>query len=415
MTPDIYFLRPDYHSVMSGKREDLLRLLAAASVTAGELVEELETDFAFRAQAVEMSKRLTGMLQTPIDRAWELFLQSVYPAVLQTTLDAGWLRLITNAGEAGASADQLALSTSSDPGLVRRMMRVLTSAGTIRESGTDIYAPTPFSSLLCTPEWEAGLRHAGHDYVMVMAQMAGYFAKTGYQLASTDEGGIYQHAHGFRFLDHLKTDAKAAKEFNTFMSVVRSGKKAWFDAYPVADKLRVVESASDVLLVDMGGGKGHDLAAFASVAKKFGLQGRLVLQDLPPVIAQVPPHLHSAIEPQPHNFFTPQPVLYARAYYLRNVLHGWEDQDCMQILSLLRHAMKAGYSKLLINDIVLPDRGCAPRDAAFDIMMMGIVGGRERTKSEWERMIASVEGLKLENIWEVDGGGESLLEVVKIE
>ena len=40
--------------------------------------------------------------------------------------------------------------------------------------------------------------------------------------------------------------------------------------------------ANDILLVDVGGGKGHDLIKFST--KYPSARGRLVLQDLPSVI-----------------------------------------------------------------------------------------------------------------------------------
>lgn len=60
-----------------------------------------------------------------------------------------------------------------------------------------------------------------------------------------------------------------------------------------------------VLLVDVGGGLVHDLEELK--AKYPGLQGRLVLQDQPEVIAQIS-KASDGIELTAHGFFTPQPV-----------------------------------------------------------------------------------------------------------
>jgi ribosomal protein RSM22 (predicted rRNA methylase) len=59
------------------------------------------------------------------------------------------------------------------------------------------------------------------------------------------------------------------------------------------------------LIVDVGAGKGHDLLALYS---KFpDSAGKLVLQDLPPVI-EVLEDLNPAIEKVAYDFFTDQPV-----------------------------------------------------------------------------------------------------------
>ena len=73
-------------------------------------------------------------------------------------------------------------------------------------------------------------------------------------------------------------------------------------------KEELIQGAStekdSVLLVDIGGGWGHDIVAFQ---KKYPTNGRLILQDLPAVIKDartLPP----GIEAQGYDFFTTQPV-----------------------------------------------------------------------------------------------------------
>ncbi|KAJ4299475.1 hypothetical protein N0V90_004720 [Kalmusia sp. IMI 367209] len=401
---------------MDAKRRDLLRLLAATQATASELQEDILSDPAFRGQVIEASKNLTRTLQTPVERAWDLFVQPTYPAVLQVAVDVGWLNLINsiddkNGYETGISAEQLAEATTSDVGLVRRLMRVLTSGALIRESGTHRYAATPISKLFDNPAWANGLRHAVRDYGVTLAGMPEYLEKNGYRLEGAS-GGIYQHVHGIPFLERVHQGGEVGKQFTSFMSVVRAGKTPWFDVYPVASNLQV-SSATDVLIVDIGGSKGHDLLSFAHIKKSLGLPGRLVLQDLAPVLSHVPGSSTDTIEVQAHDFFTPQPVLGARAYFLKHVLHDWPDRDCVSILGRVRDAMKAGYSRLLINEIVLPDRECGAWPAAFDVTMMAIVGGMERSASEWEVLIESAGGLAIEKVWTFGADGESIVEVVK--
>ena len=116
---------------------------------------------------------------------------------------------------------------------------------------------------------------------------------------------------------------------------------------------------NDVLLVDVAGGFGHDLAGFVQSQHGSRLQGRVILQDLPividdPVTKALPPR----IEKQSHDFFTPQPVKGAKCYFMHIILHDWPDEDCIKILSHLRDAMTPGYSQLLVNDAILPETNC---------------------------------------------------------
>ena len=79
------------------------------------------------------------------------------------------------------------------------------------------------------------------------------------------------------------------------------------DFYPVEDRLGKGMSTDEdaVLLVDVGGGLGHDLQEFQR--KHPELPGRLVLEDQPAVIAGTT-DIHKSIEPMAHDFFTPQPI-----------------------------------------------------------------------------------------------------------
>jgi len=411
MTFDVYFLREELSSIKEAKRRDLLRLLAAAQATASELQEDLEADTPFRAEVVEVSKQLTRTLQTPVDRAWELLNQSATPAVLQVTIDAGWLQLISKYAErndVGITAAQLAEHTGSDIELVKRLMRVLTANAVVQEPSTDMYASNSFSKLFNAPEWANGLRHALRDYSITMAGMPGFFAKSGYRL----DGDIYQHVHGTPFLERVRQGGEVGKQFTSFMRVVRAGKRPWFDLYPVAEKL-TVSCDADVLVVDVGGGSGHDLVAFSQIKQELGLKGTMVLQDVPAVLAYVSDEYKTKIDVQPHDFFTPQPVVGARAYLLKHILHDWPDDAGVSILTRMRDAMKVGYSRLLINEIVLPDHQCSPWLAGFDITMMVVVKGKERSASEWENLVHAVPGLLIEKIWTFGSNNESIIEVVR--
>ncbi|KAL9036098.1 MAG: hypothetical protein Q9180_004489 [Flavoplaca navasiana] len=65
----------------------------------------------------------------------------------------------------------------------------------------------------------------------------------------------------------------------------RRGRPNWIDAdfYPVQYAVKDIKLNSDTpVLVDIGGGKGHDVMEFK---KKFpSLPGRLIVQDLPNTI-----------------------------------------------------------------------------------------------------------------------------------
>jgi hypothetical protein len=71
--------------------------------------------------------------------------------------------------------------------------------------------------------------------------------------------------------------------------------------------------------------------------------------------------------------------------------------------------MKPGYSKLLINENVIPNTGAQWEATALDIMMLTLLASRERTLDNWESLLGRA-GLRISHIWTVANGVESLIE-----
>ncbi len=87
------------------------------------------------------------------------------------------------------------------------------------------------------------------------------------------------------------------------------------------------------------------------------------------------------------------------------ILHDWPDDKCRLILQNLKMAMKVGYSKILINDLVLPEKNCSSWSAATDINMMTILAGMERTRQQWIDLLESVD-LEVVKFWSSPYGSE---------
>ncbi|EGU73193.1 hypothetical protein FOXB_16297, partial [Fusarium oxysporum f. sp. conglutinans Fo5176] len=100
----------------------------------------------------------------------------------------------------------------------------------------------------------------------------------------------------------------------------------------------------------------------------------------------------------PHDFFTPQPVRGARAYFMHNILHDWEDNKASRILKHIADAMEPGYSKLLIHESIMNSIKPLARVTTSDITMMACLGAKERTENEWRQLVQSV-GLNVLKIW----------------
>jgi hypothetical protein len=203
------------------------------------------------------------------------------------------------------------------------------------------------------------------------------------------------------------------EHFNHHMGAYGQGRLPWMDPslYPVRERLfaGADPDAAAALLVDIGGSVGHDLAAFRRQYPDH--PGRLVLQDLPAVIGQVRDDgtLPGAIARMAYDFHTPQPVRGARAYYLHSVLHDWPDAVCGAILGHITRAMAPGYSRLLINENVLPRTGAHWEMTALDMVMLTLFSAQERTEMDWQRLLEA-NGLRIVKIWRGCKAWESLIE-----
>ena len=102
----------------------------------------------------------------------------------------------------------------------------------------------------------------------------------------------------------------------------------------------------------------------------------------------------------------------ARIYYFRSIFHDWPDHQCRQILQNTVAAMTPGYSKLLINEWVLPDVGVPLYPALMDINLMALLSGMERTETQWKELLDSV-GLKVVKFWTIGAEAEGLIEAVR--
>lgn len=166
----------------------------------------------------------------------------------------------------------------------------------------------------------------------------------------------------------------------------------WTELYPTG---KIIDGFSEgPLLVDVGGGEGRDLQRFCDLHP--GYEDSVHLEDLPGVIKAATCDVR--IQRRTHNFFEEQPIRGSRFYHTHSVLHDWNDDRVIEILSQIRSAMSPGYSKLLVNDIILAPQGVSRLEATVDMQMMVMTSGFERTEGMFRRIFEKA-GLRLEKIW----------------
>ncbi|KAJ5789596.1 O-methyltransferase family 2 [Penicillium psychrosexuale] len=364
-----------------------------------------------RTTLLEAARSLVYALETPreamIRYCWS---QSTLYASLETGVDLGLFAILSK-DDKPKSAAELAKATGADPVLLARILKHLCAMGVILETGPNEYRRTGVSISLSLQRYNDAYPCMTNCITAGVLALPAQLKKDGYTNPSNGKDCAFQR--GFRtdlhFFDFMKENLDAASQFNNHMSAYHQGRPSWMDVgfFDVPSLFPDV-TQDDVLLVDVGGSLGHDISEFKR--KWPDAPGRLVIEDLPDVVAQAKSgQLDPSIETLEHDFFNEQPIKGARAYYMHSVLHDWSDDNCRKILKGLVNAMKRGHSKVLINENVIPDTNAYWETTSLDIIMMADFASTERTEAHWHQLVGSA-GLKITKIWSTQKGVESLIE-----
>lgn len=250
-------------------------------------------------------------------------------------------------GVNGLTIDELASKTGAEAALLSRLTRHLVAMKLLYFEDGRLQATT-LSDGLAEDNFPETIEFCYDCTRPSFNCFPEYFKLKGYKNAMTSIDGPYQFALSrekpMHFFPWLESHPPNLARFASFMSTHHIGHENWWvpGFYPFKKRLMngFNSNVSDVFLIDMGGGRGHDLDRF--VADQADRPGRLILQDKESVIDSVPDKSEKQYEAQAHDFFTEQPVKSARTYLLHSILHNWDDRDCLQILKNLIPALKPG-------------------------------------------------------------------------
>lgn len=141
---------------------------------------------------------------------------------------------------------------------------------------------------------------------------AEYLAQRNWQNPSEPRDALLQYAFktNMNLFEFLASQPELFADFNLFMGATMGSMPSWVEWFDVRGRLidGAKDSEDEVLLVDVGGGKGHDVQIFHERYWQEGM-GALVLQDLPGVISDIGDDmLDGRIRKMGCDFFEEQPV-----------------------------------------------------------------------------------------------------------
>ncbi|RYP71276.1 hypothetical protein DL769_004726 [Monosporascus sp. CRB-8-3] len=392
------------------------RVLQALSQVAFLGDEYVNGDEEARQKLVVSARELVNVAEDPVDTLlWNIWALPTRTVAARIAVDLKIFETAVQDGGRPKTNEDLAATTGASPTLVKRISRACVSMRMLDEQRPGLYVPNDLTRLLSKPEYASGIIFCFDLTSLSFSQMPAYLRSTNLQNPENALDGPFQYANkcGSAFV-WLTDHPDVFKAFHDYVHTLRIHRPSWSDMYPVQKQLieglKLDGDAS--AFIDVGGGTGQILQDFRASVPEY--TGKLVLQEIPEVIAraaQMGVGKDGSIELQVHDFFTPQPIKGARAYFMRSVLHDWPDEQCRRILGHLKDAMTPGYSKLLINDCVIADEKAAWQHISLDIFMMAQVSAQERTEHEWHALVESC-GLKIAGIYNKGEGNEGLIEVV---
>ncbi|GKZ76594.1 hypothetical protein AnigIFM56816_006861 [Aspergillus niger] len=357
----------------------------------------LTADEPGRASIYSDLRSLLPDLLSPMDMIMDLFNSHLRVAIVMLGMNTGLFRKLA-LHDSVWTPSELAKDLRVDVRLLERILRYLAANGMIEETTVGHFQAKRTTKMLADKRSEAFVLYAFETCGPASQAVPGFFADNNYDDITDNKNTPFQKA--------FRTDvtcfewlAKHPKLFDALQQVMTGLKSTdWFlnfglfqqEAHRAASSQ--VHLGEDIFFVDVGGGHGHQCIQLRD--KYPHLQGRLVLQDLPEAVNHLPPL--DGVRVMAHDIFQPQTIKGARFYYLRRILHDYPDSQCIQVLQHLATAMESG-SRILVDEIVLPDVEAPWQATLADVSLMISLGGKERTKKQWMELANRV-GLCIEEI-----------------
>jgi hypothetical protein len=293
------------------------------------------------------------------------------------------LKLADAVGEKGATLEALASATGTRADRLQRLLRALASHGFFRQQPDGTFVQTPLSQTLRSgvPASMRALAEAelGHDHYESWRDIEGCL-RTG--------GTAFERQYGMPIWRYYAETPDAGALFGEAMTS--------FTAIANAGILGSYKFNSFAKAVDIGGGHGSFL--FSILEQQPNAKG--ILFDLPTVVAEVekkglPESYRGRAEISTGDFFQSVPAG-GDLYLLKFILHDWDDEHAIKILTNVRRAIDPK-GRLAVIEIVLPPHNEPHLGPLIDLNMMVMTGGAERTEAGYRELLTRA-GFRLDRV-----------------
>ena len=275
--------------------------------------------------------------------------------------------------KAGAIAEKLSL----DPVMSYRLLRALACLGLTSEHAGRSFSITPAGAYLRAdhPETLRGitLLEEGPEHYAIWKHLPA-------MVRDGKQNGFVREFGRMAF-EHPAQNPAYGEVFDLAMSSYSSG-----ETLGVLDALAKRDFSKISHLADVGGGHGHLLCSF--LAKYPHLKGTVlerpeVLQDKEALWAKKM-NVADRCTYMGGDMFAKAPA--ADAYIMKHIIHDWNDEESVRILSNLR-GVAAPNAHIYIAEYIVPGPETPHFAKLFDIHMLCWGTGRERTSEEYAALL----------------------------
>ncbi|KAH7093500.1 S-adenosyl-L-methionine-dependent methyltransferase [Paraphoma chrysanthemicola] len=356
-----------------------------------------------RLQLLGLTQALSNELERPDEAVFRItFNQPGHYLAIRLAIQWGVFDELGDVGASGKTSKELAEKAGADQRLVARFLRHLAANGTIREVDLDTYASTRLSASFRQKSFKDAIYFMFDDFYNVGWKVPLFLDSISHRNPADIDNGPFQHAYNMpnkSLYTYFGENAAMGQRFGGMIQMYNAGKPYFWDDgwYPIKERLidGGPKSDDDVLLIDIGGGDAGDLGV---LRKALGteVKGRLILQELKHIVDRSD---QNGYEAQIGDWNQVQPIKGARAYMLQHILHDFSsDDECRRILKNIVPAMTPGYSKLLIKELLIPDRNAPWALTSLDVNVMQSLSGQERTETQFRDLLESA-GFNIEGMW----------------
>jgi len=282
--------------------------------------------------------------------------------------------------EGPKSVDEIARVTGSDSPSLYRVLRALAAGGVFEELPGRVFDLSPAAQ---------GLRSNAAGSLRDLAIFWGedwHWRVWGQSLYSVKTGRpAWGLVHGNEVFEYFQANANKAEIFDRAMT---SASNLAINAVLEAFDFSGIET-----LVDIAGGHGALLKSIVSANPSM----KGILFDLPHVIdrARETVGVPERCQLVSGDFFAGVPAG-ADAYIMKHIIHDWDDERALQILTNINRVMK-DHARVLLVEAVISETSGMDFGKLLDIEMLVSAGGKERTAAEYRELLARA-GLRLNRI-----------------